>query len=113
MLMYSIFYFAVVYMVMCLLVWAWTLKKLYADIKEAQGTLPNEKVFRLHGVLLVLFLVVDIAAITTDKIARGQPEKSDSQLIWYGIANLLMAVADPLELLTFFLVALMLNPFRR
>ena len=52
-----------------LIIWGWTLIRLYRDIvnaKELKQILPNKNFFVLHATLLVLFLVVDASNIIAD-----------------------------------------------
>ena len=58
-----------VFQVVCLVVWGWTLRKLYANVDKAQDAQPNKKVFVLNAVLIVLFLVFAIGAAITYLIA--------------------------------------------
>jgi len=46
----------------CLLVWGWTLKKLFSDVQKAKDVLPSKTVFQLHAALLILYLVFNIVA---------------------------------------------------
>lgn len=47
-----------------MIAWAWTLVKLYRDIKHSKKLLPNKRVFKLHGFLLFAFAVIDIFVVT-------------------------------------------------
>ena len=56
-------YFADGFILVCLLVWGWTLKKLYKDVQDNANLLPNIKIFRIHAALLVLFLFFNFGAM--------------------------------------------------
>jgi len=68
------FYFIAEYcsdilMVVFLLIWGWTLSRLYADIeksRDVKNILPNEGIFKLHATLLVIFFILLIAATITN-----------------------------------------------
>ena len=42
----------------CLFAWAWTLIRLYKDIKHSEKLLPNKRIFILHGSLLTIYLLL-------------------------------------------------------
>ena len=43
-----------------LLIWAWTLIKLYKEIKHSKRLLPDKRVFILHGILLGFVMALSI-----------------------------------------------------
>ena len=50
----------------CMLVWAWTLYKLYNEVSQIKNLLPSKNFFRLHVSLLALYLVLEVAATISD-----------------------------------------------
>ena len=55
--------------IVCLLVWGWTLKKLFSDVQKAKDVLPSKTVFQLHAALLILYLVFSILANVANYVA--------------------------------------------
>ena len=44
----------------CLLTWAWTLIRLYKDIKQSEKLLPKKRILILHGSLLTRYLLISV-----------------------------------------------------
>ena len=42
----------------CLFAWAWTLIRLFKDVKNSDKLLPNKGVFIFHGLLLTVYLTL-------------------------------------------------------
>ena len=66
----------------CLVSWGWALNKLYAEVKKAKDLLPNKNIFRLHGALLVTYLVLYLGCIASDEITATQVVGSEAQYNW-------------------------------
>ena len=75
-------YMFVALQVACLVSWGWALNKLYAEVKKAKDLLPNKNIFRLHGALLVTYLVLYLGCIASDEITATQVVGSEAQYNW-------------------------------
>ena len=49
---------AIFFRFLCSVAWAWTLIRLYKDIKHSEKLLPNKRVFFIHGSLLTLYYLI-------------------------------------------------------
>jgi hypothetical protein len=43
-----------------MIAWTWTLVRLYKDIKHAEKLLPNKRLFKIHGILLAIYMVLSV-----------------------------------------------------
>ena len=87
-----------------LVAWAWSLFRLYRDIKHSEKLLPDKKIFILHGSLLIAFLLTLLTQTIILEIADTQTSGSNAQLVLYGTYNLLGLIYNCIEMATFYLV---------
>ena len=88
--------------------WAWTLFRLYRDVKHSRKLLPDKNIFILHGSLLTAFLVIYLVQTVTLQIGEKKPSGSNSQLVLYGIVDLLGLISNCVEMATFYLVVFLM-----
>ena len=88
--------------------WAWALFRLYRDVKHSRKLLPDKNIFILHGSLLTAFLVIYLVQTVIQQVAEKKPSGSNSQLVLYGIFDLLGLIADCIEMATFYLVVFLM-----
>ncbi len=89
--------------------WAWTLIRLYKDIKHSNKLLPSKGIFILHGSLLTGFLLLfAMEEILTN--ARNHADNLETYSILTGIYNIFAAILHLVELMTFFLVVKLMIP---
>jgi len=53
-------YSSVTFQFLCMIAWTWTLVRLYKDIKHAEKLLPNKRLFKIHGILLAIYMVLSV-----------------------------------------------------
>jgi hypothetical protein len=94
----------------CMLGWSWTLVRLYRDVVHSENLLPNKSVFKLHGSLLVAYLLLNILSQILTYWFNQLSFDSNGNLTLRGIDDLLQIFNVLLETLTFFLVVKMTLP---
>ncbi len=93
----------------CLTAWAWTLIRLYKDIKHSEKLLPNKRIFIQHGYLLTGYMLLG-ALLQINFYVFNRTENIDTYLILRGVNDILIAMSDLLETMTFFLVVKLMLP---
>jgi len=92
--------------------WAWTLVRLYKDIKHSNKLLPSKGMFILHGIFLTGYLLL-FALAQIIFYAAEHTESIDRYLILRGIVDVLIAISNLTEMVTFFLVVKLMLPITR
>lgn len=95
--------------IMSVLVWGWTIIKLYRNVTNAGRLLPNKKVFILHGFLMALFLLLQIASIVIGEV--GGKASGNRMYLLFGIFNIVETLTFIVEYVSFFVVVYMMLPF--
>jgi hypothetical protein len=92
-----------------LFAWAWTLIRLYKDIKHSEKLLPNKRIFILHGSLLTGYLLLNaLSQIIVH--AYNHTDNIDANLILGGVFDILISISQFVEMMTFFLVVKLMLP---
>lgn len=92
-------------------VWAWTLFKLYSDVKNSQKLLPDKKIFAIHGALLFAFLLLFAINETFYFWIKDAEEAGDGPIridVLYGNTQIAEFLQNVSELFIFFLVVYLL-----
>jgi hypothetical protein len=95
-----------------MLMWGYTLKRLYNDVALSKKLLPNKRLFIIHGSLLSAFLVLYALADIFEYIALHS-SSSTTEYTLLIIVYLFLCIENLLEMLTFFLVVKLMLPFTR
>lgn len=90
--------------------WYFALFALYRQLATANHILPNKKIFIVHVTLLTLYFLTSALFITLEQAKIGQNCSLNCQYIVGSINDIVLMIADLLELLTFFLVIFIVLP---
>ena len=88
-LLFIVVYSLLAFQMGCLLVWGWTIYKLYTGLTKAKDLLPSQSVFQLHGSLLGLYITLSFAATIAGEIAYSKDPGSSAFDYYFGIYFLL------------------------
>ena len=83
-----------------LVAWAWSLFRLYRDIKYSEKLLPDKKIFILHASLLIAFLLILLTQTIIIQLANKLMSGSNAQLVLFGIYDLLTLILRCIEMVT-------------
>jgi hypothetical protein len=93
-----------------MLVWGYTLKRLYNDVALSKKLLPNKRLFIIHGSLLCSFLTLYALTDIFEYIA-SHSSNTTTECILLVFCYLFLCINNLLEMLTFFLVVKLMLPF--
>ena len=95
-----------------MLAWAWTLVRLYKDVRQSKKLLPNKGIFKLHGWLLAAYLLIFLV-VQVVLIAITHVKEDGTYLVLVGSIYILLCVGNLLEMATFFLVVKLMLPITK
>jgi hypothetical protein len=92
-----------------MLVWAWTLTRLYKDIKHSEKLLPNKRIFVMHGSILTAYLLLRLVVIVLIRFMNHENDLATFEVM-FGALDLLLCFIDVLDVAAFLLVVKMMLP---
>lgn len=86
----------------CALLWGCSLISLLRHLKSSKSLLPNLRIFKIHGILLVTYLVLSFITTTLDFIGNHLPEVQ--QEVVFGVTSIFYSFTCVASTLSFLLV---------
>jgi len=105
-----------------MLTWGNSLLELYKQIKQSDRILPNKRVFILHGLLLILYLTLDVLIMIASNVVKANECsyycslycistcKTSSQYDWLTFLDYATVLTTLFEVSTFFLAVSLMLP---
>ena len=93
------------------LVWGVALIQLLRHLKGQDKLLPKQGLFKLHGAILVAFIVTQFLYVLLDNVANNLPTVPQQRL--FGVCSIIVALSTFFEDLSFWLVLFITLPITR
>ena len=91
-------YSSVTFQFLCMIAWTWTLIRLYNDIKHVEKLLPNKRLFKIHGILLAVYMALSVLNQVILIIANQLIKDYNTGLILLGSNFLLLNLTNLVEI---------------